>query len=170
MSAKENRDGKEQKLGVEEVIDECKTFYFAGKDTTASLLSWALLLLALHQEWQIKAREEVFRVCKGDELPTAQNLNDIKIDTHIWGEDAAELNPLRFFKSRKHLASFFPFGLGPRICPGQNLAVVEAKVVLVTILKQYCFEVSPSYVHAPKLFLTLMPQYDAHILFRRIML
>lgn len=89
-------------------------------------------------------------------------------DTEIWGEDANEFNPLRFVESRKHLASFFPFGLGPRICVGQNLAMVEAKVVLAMIVKQFSFAISPSYVHAPVAYLNLQPQYGAHILFKRV--
>lgn len=89
-------------------------------------------------------------------------------DTEIWGEDANEFNPLRFAEPRKHLASFFPFGLGPRICVGQNLAVVEARIVLAMILQHYCFVISPSYVHAPMQSLTLQPQYGVQLLFSRI--
>lgn len=95
-------------------------------------------------------------------------LTAVHHDTEIWGEDANEFNPSRFSEPRKHLASFFPFGLGPRICAGQNLALAEAKLVLATIIGHYSFVVSPTYVHTPMLFISLQPQYGAQILFKKI--
>lgn len=89
-------------------------------------------------------------------------------DKEIWGEDANCFNPLRFNEPRKHLASYFPFGLGLRICAGQNLALMESKIVLAMIIKQYSFVLSPTYVHAPMIYMSLQPQYGAPILFRRI--
>ncbi|KAG5241316.1 cytochrome P450 [Salix suchowensis] len=79
MSSCRNQDGKEETLEAEEVIDECKTFYVEGKETTANVLTWALLLLASHQEWQERASEEVFHVYGGKEVLGADNLSNLKI-------------------------------------------------------------------------------------------
>lgn len=88
-------------------------------------------------------------------------------DPEIWGADADEFNPLRFNEPRKHLTCFVPFGLGPRVCVGQNLALAEAKVVLALVIREYILEVSPTYVHAPFLHVTLQPQHGAHIVIRK---
>ncbi|OEL14429.1 11-oxo-beta-amyrin 30-oxidase [Dichanthelium oligosanthes] len=46
-------------LTTEDVVEECKLFYFARMQTTSALLTWAMVLLSMHPEWQDRAREEV---------------------------------------------------------------------------------------------------------------
>jgi PHYB activation tagged suppressor 1 len=52
-------------LTTEEVIDECKTFFGAGHETTATLIVWTMFLLSTHPQWQEKVREEVLREFPG---------------------------------------------------------------------------------------------------------
>ncbi|KAM0695552.1 hypothetical protein Q7P36_005912 [Cladosporium allicinum] len=56
--------------------------------------------------------------------------------TKIWGKDAAQFKPERF----EHVSpgwKFLPFGGGPRLCPGQHLAKIEAGYVIVRLLQHF---------------------------------
>ncbi|PKI50718.1 hypothetical protein CRG98_028860 [Punica granatum] len=60
-----------KKLTTRELVDECKTFFFGGHETTALALTWTLLLLAMYPEWQQQLREEIEHVVGDKELDTA---------------------------------------------------------------------------------------------------
>lgn len=72
-------------MSMEEVIDECKLFYVGGSETTSSLLIWAVFCLALHQDWQHKARQEILHVFGTGEL-NFEGLKNLKIVTMILNE------------------------------------------------------------------------------------
>ncbi|XP_055832609.1 cytochrome P450 CYP72A616-like [Solanum dulcamara] len=204
-------------LSTHDVIEECKEFYLAGQDTTTALLSWTLVVLSMHPEWQDKARNEVFQVI-GKNKPKFEDLNQLKImnmifqevlrlypaltlmrstskstklgdmtippgvqmfvpiylihrDPQVWGEDALTFNPERFSEGVSKAAKeqmYFPFGWGPRMCVGNNFGMVEAKLVLSSILQRFWFELSPSYIHAPNLTLVMKPQYGAQIILHKL--
>ncbi|KAL5142384.1 Cytochrome P450 714A2 [Glycine soja] len=62
-------DGKLGKtFTTRDLLDECKTFFFAGHETTALAISWTLFLLAMHEDWQIQLRDEIREVVGDKEL------------------------------------------------------------------------------------------------------
>ncbi|CAN4078164.1 unnamed protein product [Withania somnifera] len=65
------------RISVDEIIEECKSFYFAGHKTVTSLLSWSMLLLASNTDWQERARNEVLEVL-GQENPKAESISRLK--------------------------------------------------------------------------------------------
>uniref|UniRef100_A0A2N9ES92 Cytochrome P450 n=1 Tax=Fagus sylvatica TaxID=28930 RepID=A0A2N9ES92_FAGSY len=206
-------------MTIEDVIEECKLFYIAGQETTAILLTWTMILLSIHPNWQEKARDEVLWISAKKTLDF-EAINHLKIvsmilnevlrlyppvtsvfrhtwrktniggmsipagvdfvlpilfsqcDPKCWGKDVEEFNPVRFSegiaKATKDEIAFFPFSWGPRICLGQNFAMIEAKMALAMILQHFSFQLSPSYTHAPYTLITLQPQHGAPIILHRL--
>nr|GFA25908.1 cytochrome P450 CYP72A219-like [Tanacetum cinerariifolium] len=172
--------GSKYGLSIEDVIEECKLFYFAGQETTGTMLVWTMILLGHHMDWQKRAREEVLHVF-GDKKPDIDGLSHLKVMSIIFHEVLRLYPPalllrrmiheetkLGVSKATKGHATYLPFGGGPRICIGQNFAMLEAKMALAMILQRFSFEVSPSYTHAPHSILTLQPQFGAHLVLHKL--
>ncbi len=73
-------------LSDEEIVDQVLTFFFAGTDTSAATLAWALILLDQHPEFAARLHAEVDTALAGrpagpEDLPnlqfTAQVLNEV---------------------------------------------------------------------------------------------
>ncbi|KAL7187003.1 hypothetical protein ACSBR1_037135 [Camellia fascicularis] len=79
------KQGVDNEMSTEDVIEECKLFYFAGQETTANWLTWTIILLCMHPEWQSKAREEVLRFC-GKTTPDLETIKHLKIVSMVLHE------------------------------------------------------------------------------------
>ncbi|KAM3343450.1 hypothetical protein P3S68_025539 [Capsicum galapagoense] len=184
-------------MSIDEVIEECKLFYFAGQEyyfnftcmdndftvQISYLLNQLKVVTMIFNEVlrlypssyvinrMVNTETKLGNLC----LPSGVQLILPTIllhhDTEIWGDDAMEFNPERFSegisKATKGQVVFFPFSWGPRICIGQNFAMLEAKMAMAMILKHYAFELSPSYAHAPHPLL-LQPQYGAQLIMYKL--
>lgn len=83
----EGKGEREQKMSKEQMMGECMTFLLAGHETTSTQLSWTMLLLAQHPEWQERAREEVQGVFGNGEFnPSYDQLNELKVTGWILNE------------------------------------------------------------------------------------
>ncbi|KAF8111997.1 hypothetical protein N665_0069s0024 [Sinapis alba] len=61
------------------IMDECKTFFFAGHETTALLLTWTMMLLADNPSWQENVRNEIRDVCGCNRLPSVDQLSKLTL-------------------------------------------------------------------------------------------
>ncbi|KAJ0182458.1 hypothetical protein K1T71_001827 [Dendrolimus kikuchii] len=179
------KDGLIDNAGIQEEVD---TFMFEGHDTTASGLTFCLMLLANHKDVQDKIVAELNEIF-GD-LTRPANMNDlskmryleccikeslrlyppvhfisrnlsesIKLGNytlpggifchiHIYDlhrredlfKNANEFNPDRFLPENsvgRHPYSYIPFSAGPRNCIGQKFAMMEMKLAISEILREF---------------------------------
>lgn len=57
-----------------------------------------------------------------------------------WWDDPSEFRPERFADSDYNPYAFFPFGVGPRRCIGEDFGRAEAKLVVATLCDRFTFD------------------------------
>ncbi|ESQ32720.1 hypothetical protein EUTSA_v10003997mg [Eutrema salsugineum] len=84
----------EKKMSMDEIIEECKTFYISGQGNSSLLLTWTTMLLCLHQDWQEKLREEVFIECGQDKIPDSDTISKLKLMNMVLMESLRLYGPV----------------------------------------------------------------------------
>eukprot|EP01113_Clastostelium_recurvatum_P028589 TRINITY_DN3455_c0_g2_i5.p1 TRINITY_DN3455_c0_g2~~TRINITY_DN3455_c0_g2_i5.p1 ORF type:complete len:508 (-),score=108.31 TRINITY_DN3455_c0_g2_i5:82-1605(-) len=208
-------DDQGQHMSDVQMLDEICTFFFAGHDTTSSLVAWAVFLLTQHRDVEKKVLHEINTVMGDREIPTfedAQQLSytlqvlretlrmfppaataryvteddiiggqkvqkgtiaiisvlSLHYDPKVW-KDPTEFNPDRFASysssntepsdsnnnsassssndnaGGRHPYSFIPFLAGPRNCIGMNFSLLEARIILIMLLRKFSFKMAPAF-------------------------
>lgn len=81
-------------------------------------------------------------------------------NSRLW-EDPDRFDPDRFLPEREakiYRTQFMPFGAGPRICLGQSFAMVEATVILATVMRSVRFTWDGRHLPEPISRVTLRPK------------
>ncbi|KAJ8560685.1 hypothetical protein K7X08_022545 [Anisodus acutangulus] len=81
-------------IKVDDIVEECKTMFLAGKYTTSNLLTWTTILLAMHPQWQELARDEVLKVCGARDTPSKDDIAKLKTLGMILNESLRLYPPL----------------------------------------------------------------------------
>ena len=76
----------------------------------------------------------------------------------LW-DDPDAFDPDRFGEGAKHSRfAFLPFGDGPRVCIGSQFAIMEAQIILATLVSRYKFERIAGVDPDPVMVVTLRPE------------
>jgi cytochrome P450 len=188
---------------------------FAGHETTALALTWALYLLALDPELQAEAGalcrgtlgdrvagaadlaalapvrrilDEALRLyppagfmtrtaTEEDELAgrpvragTTVILPIFALHRHetLW-EAPDVFDPGRFAPERaegRHRFAYLPFSSGPKVCLGTAFALMEAQIILATLLARFEVILPEGFVPEPRMWFTLRPGTGMPLIFR----
>jgi cytochrome P450 len=87
-----------------------------------------------------------------------------------WFDDPEAFRPERWqngLMQRIHRYAYFPFGGGPRICIGNNFALMEASLILATIARTYSLKLAPDARIALLPTMTLRPAHGVKMILSR---
>ena len=140
-----------------------RTMLLSSHNVPAAALAWCFHELAAHSDVQERARADV-AFCQAvvrevlrlhppvwqvprqlaapvGDLPAGATLLFSPYlnqrDPHVY-PDPGEFRPQRWLSGAGPASgSYFPFALGPRFCPGSQLALTELTVILGTVLRVY---------------------------------
>jgi len=112
-------------------------------------------------------------VVGGYEIPKGTPVMICPYATHhrpeLWS-DADRFDPDRFLpaaESSRHRYAYIPFSAGPRICIGNHFALMEATLVLTTLLRNFEFSIGADVEVVPEIDSALRPKGELFMRVRR---
>lgn len=105
-----------------------------------------------------------------DEIGGYRIMKDTNVLIPIWHlhrsekywDDPLKFMPERFAPEKKQNIDryvYFPFGGGPRLCIGNNFAILEMQIILIHLYRHYKFRLKENFVVEPEPMITLRPRY-----------
>ncbi len=88
----------------------------------------------------------------------------------LW-DDPESFKPERFSKEEKkkhHPYAFIPFGGGPRLCIGNNFALMEMKLILARMVNRYEISLMPGQEVKPLPLITLRPENGIRVKVKKL--
>ena len=84
-----------------------------------------------------------------------------------WFDEPESFRPERWahgLQEQIHRYAYFPFGGGPRICIGNNFALMESALLLATIARRFRLRLAPDAVVVPLPSMTLRPAHGVKVI------
>lgn len=86
-------------------------------------------------------------------------------DERYW-ENPNQFDPDRFTPERtkeRHRGVYMPFGLGPRMCIGNNFALMEIQLIIMMMVQRFDFELDTTHPVVPEALITLRPKHGVKV-------
>ncbi len=91
----------------------------------------------LHDNFYQKVASQITCLLSFQDTLVHADVYSIHYDHELWGPE----DPYVFFPERhetkRHPMAYLPFGAGPRHCIGMRFALIEMKILLVRLLREY---------------------------------
>ncbi|UJR06829.1 hypothetical protein I4U23_011117 [Adineta vaga] len=112
-----------------------ETKKYAHYNTVASCLTWTWSLPKFQRRATNDTVVQVINIEKGTIVHA--DVYSIHYDYELWGPDDPYTFVPERHQTKRHSMAYLPFGAGPRICIGMRFALIEMKMLLVRLLREY---------------------------------